>query len=633
MSSIDSHEKDPLPGTIVKIPLYIEDKSSGETIKQCQLWLHVSKAEFQPSNDPQFSNISITAVYQDGYFHTVVTKSNLSKLFRSNASVNIEPEDYYHVFINLFPLDLEGLIESFESEGDHKRLKLSAKLLANKSDYDENGELLDLEDEDPNKTSITIMIKTDAKLSVTVGSFELKAIEFEKQEHLQDESDLFNWLDVYNFQNQALLDSLQASKLKIEKLKDENYLLENNYNESKNDFKNIIVDMELRFYQVLDSKKDLIWDLTKNRHPKDKLENLNQDFLDNEGKLNVINREEIPSVVDSKYEKKRKASTSKKGVSKKRKTRKTKPVKGKESKLIESEERSSQEHTSDDGHDEYGSTEEAPPAARTRHRIGKVETSDNEETFPSKVRGTKHEDDVMGSSDEELKVEQSEPRRANHTVVKEEPDSHPLGEDLGETSERQAPKRSFRERASSQPKIKLEKDLLYSIPLRSDREIVNSVFQGNEDDEHEQEESKQTNGATEDESNQDSYNEEEDANAPLTDHDGDDEEEDESAVHNADDDAQDTLQDTQPLGGKNNGSQNSSVIEDSLHDNKEEDSINARSQKNADEETDYSSSSEDGNDELITNSSSKPMGKHDSKIKSQTPMSQHDHETDYSSDD
>ncbi|KAG7663893.1 uncharacterized protein J8A68_002581 [[Candida] subhashii] len=629
MSSQDNSEESSLSGTILKIPLTVEDKSTGETIKCCQLWLHVSTAEFKPSDDPQFSNISLTGIYQEGYFHNVVTKSILSKTFRKNASINVEPDDYYRIFLNLFPLDLDGLIESYESDGEHKRLKLSAKLLANKSDYDENGELLDLGDDDPNKTHITIMIKTDAKLAITVGSIDLKALEFEKQEQLQEESDLFNWLSLYNSQNEALLESLLESKKKIEKLKDDNYLLENNYNESKLDFNNIIVDMESRFYQVLDSKKDMIWELTKHAHPKDRLDQLNREYLNNEGKLNVINREEIPNKIDPKYEKKRKTSISSRGR-KKRKTTKRKPTKSKKAAKEEEEDGDkSQEHSDSD--EEL----ETPPARRTRRQLAKVKSgeSENDEEMSSESH-SEYDDDAKitpASSSQIVEDEDMEPISPEltsgdkSTKVKEESDSHPLLKHMDVPSDQFDPRRSFRERSRSQPKVKLEKDQ-YSIPLRSDREIVNAALENIENGSKENEDIANTH-ISEDSSNQDSYNEDEAAN---TDYDDDEDDEEKAGA-----DANDTQQDTQrSIETIDLGKHNSSVIEDSLPENKASISQASHSTgtQNNEEETDYSSSEDEKQAEIKTNKdevSSNTQGK----STSQTPLSQHDHETDYSSDD
>ncbi|EGW30442.1 uncharacterized protein SPAPADRAFT_157476, partial [Spathaspora passalidarum NRRL Y-27907] len=252
-------DEDPLLGTIVRIPLSVVDKETSGTIKSCPLWLHVSPATYKASNDPKFVNVSITAVYQEGYFHTTITKDVIGNIFRKSSG--IESEDYYSVITSLFPLDLETLIE-VNSEESYKELSLSAKLVASSSDYDENQDILELGDSDPNKQGITITIKREGKLTVTVGSIDLPGIEFDKYDYLQEEGDLFNWLSLYNHQNKLLLDNLRDSKVEVETLKQENYLLEKNSSIAKKDFDYIIKDVESRFYQVLDSKKDKIWELT-----------------------------------------------------------------------------------------------------------------------------------------------------------------------------------------------------------------------------------------------------------------------------------------------------------------------------------------------------------------------------------
>ena len=57
-------------------PFDNEDKATSETIKNSSLWLHVSGADYEPSNNPLFINKSLTAICSEGYFHKTLTTDN-----------------------------------------------------------------------------------------------------------------------------------------------------------------------------------------------------------------------------------------------------------------------------------------------------------------------------------------------------------------------------------------------------------------------------------------------------------------------------------------------------------------------------------------------------------------------------
>ena len=327
-NSLDDETEDTvLLGTILKVPLIIEDEDTSQTITATNLWIHISRADHEPSNNPNFINISLTAIYSDGYFHKTLTSDNTRRLFRKNVpNLNVESDvNLFKLLGNLFPLDLESLIESKEAEGYHKKLKITAKLVAHKSDYDDKNELL--EDSDPNTNPITISIKTDAKLAITVGTFQLPPIEFEDHPHLAEEGDLFNWIDLYHLQNEQLVHQLTSQTRDLDALKLETDLLVLSNKSIKLDYQKIIKDLEEKFYQALNTKKTKFMNYFMGMiNQKIKTCGVECHILEREGKFNEIDKDAISDdISDSSFLSGNKRKRSK-GSLLSRKKKKTKNV-------------------------------------------------------------------------------------------------------------------------------------------------------------------------------------------------------------------------------------------------------------------------------------------------------------------
>ena len=150
-----------LLGTILRVPLIIEDKATSETIKILHYGF-VSGADYEPSNNP-FANKSLTAICSEGYFHKTLTTDNSNRVFRRYIpNIDLSNDKHFELLNNLFPLDLESLIEAKQTTKDptqqqQQQLKLMAKLISDKSNYDANNEYLD--DIEPNKNNIVLSIK------------------------------------------------------------------------------------------------------------------------------------------------------------------------------------------------------------------------------------------------------------------------------------------------------------------------------------------------------------------------------------------------------------------------------------------------------------------------------------------
>ncbi|KAI3402487.2 hypothetical protein KGF56_004728 [Candida oxycetoniae] len=337
MSSLE-REKEPLPGNILKLNLLVEDEATSETIASSNIWLHVSKADYEPSSDPTFINMSLVAIWSLGYYHIKVTREVFNTIFKQESISKIEPGDAYEIFTNLFPLDLDGLVESKEKDGRHQNLFLSAKIKASKSDYNAEGvPVTDRIDND-----LTILIKSNTKFSPTVGLFTMKAIDFEDYEYLEDERDLLNWMALYSAQNEKLLNSLVKCKASLNQVQEANLLLEDGLQIAKRDNQDIVFDLESKFYQVLNAKKDVIYELTKGSRPSDELIGLNQGFVGGVRKLRNIDMGALP-VKEGEAEKR--VKKEKPVGSKRRKTGKVKVEEMEEMEKVEEEKQSQKSET------------------------------------------------------------------------------------------------------------------------------------------------------------------------------------------------------------------------------------------------------------------------------------------------
>ncbi|CAK9439994.1 uncharacterized protein LODBEIA_P40940 [Lodderomyces beijingensis] len=284
-------------GTILKVPLTIEDEDTSEVIKTAAIWLHVTKADYEPSADPAFTNISIVAIFIDGLYHATITKRNVGAVFKKDGLV----DDAFDLFTDLFPFDFEDLLESKEKVGVHQDLLVSAKLLGRRQDYDENGELN--AESASRGSNLSILIKSNSKFKPTVGQFQMQ--ELVDRRSFQDETDTFNWLDLYNRQNKELVDRLVQCKLENSRLEDDNRLLQKSLQAAKRDFDNLATDLESKFYLALNAKKDVIYQLTYESRPQNELIGLNRGFVEKYSKLRNIDYHALPSEDEEDTKKKR----------------------------------------------------------------------------------------------------------------------------------------------------------------------------------------------------------------------------------------------------------------------------------------------------------------------------------------
>ncbi|ODV81909.1 uncharacterized protein CANTADRAFT_45306, partial [Suhomyces tanzawaensis NRRL Y-17324] len=237
-----------LSGTIWPIPLTVEDRNTHDIIKSTTIYLHVARSQIS-NDDPNFTNISITGVYQDGSFHTDITAELSQSIFRGGR---VPKKEWTSVLAGLFPIDEEDRDSEIS-----QRLQVEARLMALQSQYDPlTGDLLE-SDDDPNSGALAVSIKTTDKLPLTVGSFDLAAVELDEHQ-----GNLFNWLDLIHGQRTAMSSEIELLKKRISTLEQENFAVRANYETSAKSHRMIVDDLEQKFYQLLDSKKETIWSLT-----------------------------------------------------------------------------------------------------------------------------------------------------------------------------------------------------------------------------------------------------------------------------------------------------------------------------------------------------------------------------------
>ncbi|CAL1196622.1 unnamed protein product [Candida parapsilosis] len=275
MNSFRAEEELPLQGSIVQIPLIIENEATSTTLSKSWIWVHVTKADYEPSDDPNFINISLVAIWQEGYYHATITKQNIYGIFDnlSSTKIKVSRDKAYDVFTDLFPLDLETFLESGNKVGVHTSLLIGAKIRVSESRF-RKGEGL-------NTDTLQIQIKSSGTFNPTIGKFDMQSVDFETSENLKNEGNLFNWMELLYYQRQEVTRRYIQDKAEKERLQTDNNLLQQAMEQTKIDFEDIRVDMESKFYQEMNLKKDVIYELARNDLPKTELLGLNANFLNN----------------------------------------------------------------------------------------------------------------------------------------------------------------------------------------------------------------------------------------------------------------------------------------------------------------------------------------------------------------
>lgn len=238
-------------GYVKSIPLLIEDKESSNVFKTSKLYIH----SFQQKDSKQDEklNLSITGMSQEGVFSCNINESNYDKL-RKNLK-NSSSMDWKDILINQFNA---AYIQS------QVEVQMEARLSTLRSNY--NPKTLDLIDgaEGEMDDFLIIEVKTTGKLPITLGSIKLLLLDESEEElnsDMNEEVNLFNWIDLLIDNNYKLNDKLESIQHKNEVLIENNRNLKRSYDSCKRDYDVILEDLQDKFYQVLNAKKDKIWEL------------------------------------------------------------------------------------------------------------------------------------------------------------------------------------------------------------------------------------------------------------------------------------------------------------------------------------------------------------------------------------
>lgn len=263
MNNEASYESSSLRGSIISIPLMIIDDTSRAVIKESRLYLHCSEIPDEEGND-ESPNTAVTAICQEGSFHIDITYNTWQQCRKPQNKYSTS--EWNMMLSSLFPLEMG--VDLNERDND---ILMNAKLVSLKSNYSEtNNELLDDATGDMNDF-LTIDIKRTGVFPVTVGSLILKIIDdLDDLKRLNglsvnDEQDLFKWMDLLMRENKNLQEQLSESKLSLKSLIRQNRLISDNYEESEKHHRIIVDDLQDKFYQLLNAKKDKIWQLQNER--------------------------------------------------------------------------------------------------------------------------------------------------------------------------------------------------------------------------------------------------------------------------------------------------------------------------------------------------------------------------------
>lgn len=280
---------DGLGGTIVRVPLTLEDYKTSYVIKESSAYLHT---DFGLEN----GRIWITAMCQEGCFHTTIGADNLP-----SASNNDETKEWTRVLRDYFTAREELATQ----------LDLTARYETLEAYYDDDKELREDGEFPVISESLWLQLKTREALARTRAKFELKMVDSVGNDMLRREQNLFNWIGTVLLDNLDLRQQLSASRDKAKVFSEISNRQQEELERAHQEHRQLVEDIQAKFYAVLNAKKARIWQL-EGDHPA-KLEHLNEIFEAKRARdLNnrSIDLANIPSTLDSIYVTKKKRPRS-----------------------------------------------------------------------------------------------------------------------------------------------------------------------------------------------------------------------------------------------------------------------------------------------------------------------------------
>lgn len=314
-----------LEGRIVTVPLDVYQRETDQFIKSSQLHIKIQSHEVDDKR-----SYSLLFACQEGMYGSDLSST---KVKRCKSKKDIDDKLWTETFECLFNDDVmagDTGVEPLES------VEIAAKLESLESYNSKTGELTDgdLADDPP---TLTIMIRSKGRLSVEYGSFQAQVREVDSQDiETKRELDILNWVLLQSNQITQLVKRIETSENELRKLREDAKTKDEEIKQTTDDYNTILRDLEDRFYQVLNAKRQKILELLGN--DEDDIKHLNKTFeVKNRTNLNRVRVEEIIKgegfkAFEEKQQERELAKTSKKRSSsgsedtaKKRRTVKKEP--------------------------------------------------------------------------------------------------------------------------------------------------------------------------------------------------------------------------------------------------------------------------------------------------------------------
>lgn len=270
-----------LEGRIITVPLDVYQRENDQFIKSSQLHIKIQNHEVDGKK-----SYSLLFACQEGMYSSDLSPT---KVKRCKSKKDIDEKLWTEMFERLF--DDNVMAGDIEVE-PHESVEIAAKLESLES-YDSNtGELTDgdLADDPP---TLTIMIRSKGKLSVEYGSFQAQVREVDSQDNeTKRELDILNWVLLQSNQITQLVKKIEASENELRKLREDTQAKDEEIKQTTDDYNTILRDLEDRFYQVLNAKRQKILELLGDGE--DDIKHLNETFeVKNRTNLNRVRVEEI----------------------------------------------------------------------------------------------------------------------------------------------------------------------------------------------------------------------------------------------------------------------------------------------------------------------------------------------------
>lgn len=238
-------------GKFENIPLTVIDKNSGNVVKEDVVLIRIRDI-------PDLSLIHVTAACQEGVFDTQLSRL---KLKRAKTKADLSEEVWLTITSALLNSDISS---EARLPAGYEDVVLMGKLISLEQYDPETGELVgdELADDAP---EFEISICSKGVLSVTYGTFQLPLRSVEEADVSErKEFDILRWVQLQTAQMQELRKQLSVERARAAEQEQIAKIKEREIRNMDRDYQLILLDLEDRFYQVLNSKRRRIRELEGN---------------------------------------------------------------------------------------------------------------------------------------------------------------------------------------------------------------------------------------------------------------------------------------------------------------------------------------------------------------------------------